>query len=86
MDNEEMEDKKPVEGLPAEEQNTTPEEGSAALSSAGAAGAGKAAAMVRYPLLFRIREQGAQKPGTAHRDHEHERQNLRRGHPHAGRD
>ncbi len=44
MDNEEMEDKKPVEGLPAEEQNTTPEEGSAALSAAGAAGAGKAAA------------------------------------------
>ena len=44
MDNAEMEDKKPIEGLPAEEQNTTPEEGSAALSSAGAAGAGKAAA------------------------------------------
>ena len=44
MDNEEMEDKKPVEGLPAEEQNTTPEEGSAALYSAGAAGEGKAAA------------------------------------------
>lgn len=44
MDNEEMEDKKPVEGLLAEEQNLTPETGAAVLSDVGASGAGKAAA------------------------------------------
>jgi transcription termination/antitermination factor NusG len=44
MDNDELEDKKPVEGLAAEMQNQTPEQVASALSAEGASGAGKSAA------------------------------------------
>ncbi len=44
MDNAEMEDKKPIEGLPAEEQTATPDEGASARPAEGASGAGKPAA------------------------------------------
>ena len=44
MDNAEMEDKKPFEGLPAEEQNLTPEEGASVNPVEDASGAEKSAA------------------------------------------